>query len=45
MQLQLPIGQLPISQTTVPTMTKRWQRAPNSKAKLRGKRNGKTHKP
>jgi hypothetical protein len=35
-QIELPIGPLPPPKPmVVPTMTKRWQRTPNSKAKLR----------
>jgi hypothetical protein len=37
LQIELPIGQLPIAPMTIPTMTKRWQRTPNSKAKRRRK--------
>jgi hypothetical protein len=37
-QIELPIGPLPPMPQTIPTLTKRWQRVPNSKAKLRGKR-------
>jgi hypothetical protein len=38
-QIELPIGQLPPAPMTIPTLTKRWQRAPNSKAKRRRKTN------
>jgi hypothetical protein len=35
MQIELPIGPLPPAPMTIPTLTKRWQRMPNSKAKRR----------
>jgi hypothetical protein len=35
MQLQLPIGQLPECPKTLPTLTKRHQRKPNTQAKRR----------
>jgi hypothetical protein len=38
LQIELfPIGPLPPAPMTIPTLTKRWQRVPNSKAKQRGK--------